>query len=84
MATIHKRKLRSGATVWELTHGTGTKRQRFVAGRTREEAQEVLKEFERQLALHGSAPSEETVDGLLSRYATFSETTGDPALSVDI
>ena len=47
MATIHKRRLRSGEIVWELTHGTGRERQRMVAGRTREEAQEVLKQFER-------------------------------------
>ena len=41
MATIHKRKLRNGQVVWQLTHGTGSDRQRFVAGRTREEAQNV-------------------------------------------
>ena len=38
MATIHKRRLRGGEVVWELTHGTGRDRQRFVAGKTRAEA----------------------------------------------
>jgi integrase len=71
MATIHKRKLRSGEVVWELTHGTGTERRRFVAGRTKAEAQEVLNQFERQLALHGEAPADDGVDAILGRYMAF-------------
>lgn len=71
MATIHQRRLRSGDVVWELTHGTGKNRQRFTAGRSKEEAQEVLKQFDRQLALHGDAPKDDTIDaavGLFDRY----------------
>src|SRR5262245_54386865 len=68
MATIHKRKLRSGDVVWELTHGTGADRQRFIAGRTHEEAQDVLRQFERQLALHGDAPKDDSVASVLGQY----------------
>src|SRR5687767_15604761 len=68
MATIHKRKLRGGEVVWELTHGTGSDRQRFIAGRTREEAQNGLRQFERQLALHGDAPKDDTVGAVLGQY----------------
>ncbi len=71
MATIHKRRLRSGEVVWELTHGTGTDRQRFVAGRTRQEAQEVLNQFNRQIALHGEAPADDSVDAVLGSYLAF-------------
>jgi integrase len=74
MATIHKRRLRSGEIVWELTHGTGTDRQRFVAGKTREEAQEMLNQFNRQLALHGDAPEGESLDSVLGRYTAFLRT----------
>jgi len=74
MATIHKRRLRSGAIVWELTHGTGRNRQRMVAGRTREEAQEILKQFERQLALHGSAPTEDSVESVIGQYEEYLKT----------
>jgi site-specific recombinase XerD len=68
MATIHKRKLRSGEVVWELTHGTGSDRRRFTAGRTREEAQAVLRQFEQQLALHGDAPKDDSVGAVLGQY----------------
>ena len=68
MATIHKRRLVSGEVVWELTHGTGTNRQRFTAGKTREEAQEVLRQFERQLALHGDAPKDDSVHAVAGQY----------------
>src|SRR5688572_18518231 len=78
MATIHKRRLRSGETVWELTHGTGADRQRFVAGRTREEAQEVLNQFNRQLALHGEAPGNDSVEAILGEYARYLRTNRRP------
>ena len=74
MATIHKRKLRNGETVWVLTHGTGTERQRFVAGRTRQEAQEVLTQFKRQLALHGSAPEKTSLEAAIDEYADYLKT----------
>ena len=54
MPTIHKRRLVSGEVVWELTHGTGQDRQRFTVGKTREEAQEALNQFTRQLILHAN------------------------------
>src|SRR5690349_5284024 len=71
MATIHKRRLVSGNIVWELCHGSGPTRQRFVAGKTREEAQEVLNQFNRQLALHGQAPTDDSVAAILGRYMTY-------------
>jgi integrase len=71
MATIHKRRLRSGEVVWELTHGTGRERQRLVAGRTREEAQEVLKQFDLQLALHGKAPTHDSVTAVVGEYTAY-------------
>jgi site-specific recombinase XerD len=74
MATIHKRRLRSGEIVWELTHGTGRDRQRMVVGRTREEAQEVLKQFERQVALHGGAPTDDSVTAVIGQYAAYLKT----------
>ena len=74
MATIHRRKLRSGQVVWELTHGTGPERRRFIAGRTREEAQQTLLQFERQLALHGQAPSGRQRRGRPREYTAFLQT----------
>jgi integrase len=71
MATINKRRLRSGKVVWEITHGTGADRRRFVAGQTREEAQQVLLQFERQLALHGEAPGDDSVNAVLGSYISF-------------
>lgn len=68
MATIHKRKLVSGNVVWELCHGSGRNRTRFVAGKTREEAQETLNQFNRQLALHGQAPAEDGLTAVLGQY----------------
>lgn len=68
MATIHKRKTGSGEVVWELTHGTGADRVRFVAGRTKEEAQVVLDRFSRQLALHGEAPKDLQVGNAIAEY----------------
>jgi site-specific recombinase XerD len=74
MATLHKRKLRNGETVWVLTHGTGSERQRFVAGRTRQEAQEVLTQFKRQLALHGSAPEKTSLEAAIDEYGDYLKT----------
>lgn len=82
MATIHKRKLRNGETVWVLTHGTGTERQRFVAGRTRQEAQEVLTQFKRQLALHGSAPQRTVLEASVAEYSDYLSINRRPATKV--
>lgn len=71
MATIHKRRLVSGEVVWELTHGTGAERQRFTVGKTREEAQEALNQFTRQLALHGQAPADGSLESILGQYIQF-------------
>ena len=71
MATIHKRRLVSGEVVWELTHGSGSDRQRFTVGRTREEAQEVLNQFNRQIALHGQAPDDDGIEAILGRYIDY-------------
>jgi integrase len=71
MATIHKRRLRSGEMVWELTHGTGSDRQRFIAGRSREEAQATLNLFERQLALHGGAPQDGSIESVVGLFAEY-------------
>ncbi len=71
MATINRRRLVSGKWVWELSHGTGADRQRFIAGQTREEAQEVLNQFNRQLALHGQAPTDGTVDAVVGSYIAY-------------
>lgn len=73
MATIHKRRLVSGNVVWELCHGSGRDRQRFVAGKTREEAQEVLNQFNHQVALHGGAPTDDTVAAVLGQYFVYLE-----------
>lgn len=78
MATIHKRRLVSGEIVWELTHGTGAGRQRFTAGKTREEAQETLTQFNRQLALHGEGPQDGSVALVMGEYAQFLKTNRRP------
>src|SRR5882757_8676105 len=78
MATIHKRRLVSGEIVWELTHGTGAGRQRFTAGKTREEAQDVLNQFNRQLALHGEGPKDGSVTLVIGEYAQFLKTNRRP------
>jgi integrase len=71
MATIHKRKTGGGDVVWELTHGTGSDRQRFVAGRSKQEAEAVLAQFTRQLALHGEAPDNITVTDAVAQYVEY-------------
>lgn len=82
MATIHRRKMRSGEVVWELTHGTGSDRQRFIAGRTREEAQTVLTQFNRQLALHGSAPDNAPIASVINEYAEYLRVNRRPKTTV--
>lgn len=74
MATIHRRKLRTGEVVWVLTHGTGRDRQRFVAGRTRDEAQVILTQFKRQLALHGESPQSIALRAAVEQYHEFLKT----------
>jgi integrase len=79
MPTIHKRRLVSGEIVWELTHGTGADRQRFTVGKTREEAQEALNQFNRQLVLHGEAPAEDNLDSVVSQFIQYVEGNRRPA-----
>ena len=74
MASIHKKRLPSGEIVWELTHGTGRDRKRFVAGKTRPEANIVLRQFEDQLTLHGEAPEGLSVSEAIGRYLAFLKT----------
>jgi site-specific recombinase XerD len=81
MATIHKRRLVSGEVVWELTHGTGPNRQRFTAGKTRDEAQETLQQFKRQLALHGEGPQDGSIALVMGEYAQFLKTNRRPRTS---
>ena len=71
MASIHRKKMRSGRVVWELTHGRGRERIRLVAGDTREAAEGVLATFRRQLALQGTAPAPTTVAAALSEYKEY-------------
>ena len=71
MATIRRRRLVSGEYAWELTHGTGPNRQRFAVGKTREEAEEALKKFERQVALHGGAPSDDSIVSVIGQFETY-------------
>jgi hypothetical protein len=71
MATIHRKRLRSGRRVWELTHGRGDTRVRFVAGKTREEAEGVLTQFKQQLRMHGSAPHDLTVSEAVQAYREY-------------
>ena len=71
MASIHRKKLRSGRFVWELTHGRGVERIRLVVGHTREEAEGVLAQFRRQLAQHGSAPQSLTISKAIDEYRDY-------------
>lgn len=82
MARIHKRKLTSGRIVWELSHGTGRDRQRFVAGKTKEEAQETLKQFERQLAQHGEAPTDDSIVSAMGQYDAYLKTNRRPTTRI--
>jgi site-specific recombinase XerD len=68
MASIHRRKTRAGRTFWELTHGRGAGRVRFVAGKTREEAEGVLANFKQQVRQHGSAPHDLSVAQAIDSY----------------
>ena len=74
MASIHRKKSRSGRVVWELTHGRGAERIRLVAGRTKEEAEGVLAQFRRQIAQHGSAPQDLTVSQAIRQYQDYLHT----------
>ena len=71
MASIHRKKMRSSRAVWELTHGRGQDRIRFVAGDTREATEGVLSAFKQQLALQGSAPASTTVAAALEEYQQY-------------
>ena len=71
MATIHRKRLRTGRVVWELTHGRGESRVRFVAGKTKEEAEGVLGQFNQQLRMHGSAPHDLTVSEAIQAYREY-------------
>lgn len=79
MASIHKKKLRSGAVVWELTHGRPPNRVRFIAGKTKEEAEGTLALFKRQLALHGAAPEHLTVERAVEEYGKHLDLNRSPA-----
>jgi integrase len=82
MATIRRRRLVSGEYAWELTHGTGSDRQRFAVGKTREEAEEALKKFERQVALHGGAPSNDSVLSIIGQFQKHLTTNRRPSTVV--
>jgi len=71
VATIHRKKLRTGRIVWELTHGRGPERVRFVAGQTREEAEGVLAQFKQQLRMHGAAPGDLSVRDAVQKYVEY-------------
>jgi site-specific recombinase XerD len=78
MASIHKKKLRTGGVVWELTEGKGDKRIRFVAGRSKEEAEATLRSFQRQKSLHGAPPGDISVSEALARYGEYLLTNRSP------
>ena len=71
MASIHKKKLRSGRVVWELTQGSGKDRVRFVAGQSKEEAEAALRLFKRQLTVHGNAPEGKTLRQAVDEYCKY-------------
>ena len=71
MAAIHRKRLRTGRVVWELTHGRGENRVRFVAGQTKEEAEGVLAQFNQQLRMHGTAPQDITVSEAVKKYREY-------------
>ena len=57
--------------MWELTHGRGETRVRFVAGKTKEEAEGVLAQFNQQLRMHGTAPHDLTVTEAAKAYREY-------------
>jgi integrase/recombinase XerD len=79
MASIHKKKLTSGRVVWELSHGDGKKRTRFIAGRTKAEAEAALALFNRQLGIHGRAPEHLSVGEALQEYGEHLSLNRSPA-----
>ena len=68
MASIHKKKLRSGRFIWLLTHGKEPNRIRMKAGDTRQEAEANLSVFKRQLAQQGAPPTDVTLERALTEY----------------
>lgn len=79
MAGIHKKVLRSGKVKWELTHGSGKNRVRFVAGETKGEAEAALRLFKQQLALHDKAPESLTVEAAMAQYCEHLELNRKPS-----
>jgi integrase/recombinase XerD len=79
MASIHKKKLGSGKVVFELSHGDGKERIRFIAGQTKEEAEATLSRFKRQLSLHGKAPEGQTVEAAVAEYGKYLAVNRSPA-----
>jgi integrase/recombinase XerD len=79
MASLHRRKRRSGAIVWELTHGRPPNRVRFLAGENREEAEAALALFKRTLAHHGKAPERISLQDAIERYREFLSGNRSPA-----
>ena len=79
MASLHRRKRRSGAVVWELTHGRPPNRVRFIAGETREEAEAALALFKRTLARHGRAPEHLSLAQAIAHYGEFLSANRSPA-----
>jgi hypothetical protein len=79
MASVHKKKLRSGKVVWELTHGRPPNRVRFIAGKTKEEAERTLALFKRQLAVHGTAPGDVTLAEAVRQYREYLRLNRSPA-----
>src|SRR5262245_56059058 len=71
MASIHKKKLRSGRMIWELTHGKPPNRIRIKAGDTRQEAETTLSLFKRQLVVQGSAPIEISLEKAVASYEEY-------------
>jgi hypothetical protein len=69
MASIHKKRLRSGKVTWELTHGKGVNRIRIKAGDSRPEAEATLSLFKRQLAQQGTPPTNATLNRAVGQYA---------------
>jgi len=79
MARIHEKKLASGRVVWELTHGSGKDRIRFVAGDTKEQARATLALFKRQLATHDAPPEHITVAEAHDAYEAYLSVNRSPA-----
>ncbi len=79
MAGIHKKVLLSGKVKWELTHGSGKNRVRFVVGTKKSEAEAALRLFKQQLALHDKTPDVLTVEAAMARYCEHLELNRKPS-----